>query len=186
MRKRHAHCLRAAVPRNRPVDLPLRRAYVRCRAPADPSASPPATARATSALQLPAQVIANHAVVELGDIQGKWELNIYKPLIEANVLRSIEWLSAENNAFTQRALTGLVHEATFERIVRPQNMVGRTCFFREYLCRCNAARVPADPSSAGRHVRSEDDGLNRGAGRYGRPCHGPARVAHQARVQARR
>jgi len=125
-----------------------------------------------------AQVIGNHAAVTIGGMQGQLELNVYKPLIGANVLRSIELLATGVSGFTQRALvglmpdrariaqlvdrslmlvtalvpeigyeaaakiaayaqahdmtlkqaalaTGLVDEAAFDRIVRPETMVGR-------------------------------------------------------------
>ena len=124
-----------------------------------------------------AQVIGNHTAVTLGGMQGQLELNVYKPLIGANVLRSIDLLTVGITAFTRRALaglepdrariaelvdrslmlvtalvpaigyeaaakiaahaqannitlkqaalaTGLVDEATFDRLVRPETMVG--------------------------------------------------------------
>ena len=54
-----------------------------------------------------AQVIGNHTAVTLGGMQGQLELNVYKPLIGANVLRSIDLLTVGITAFTRRALTGL-------------------------------------------------------------------------------
>ena len=124
-----------------------------------------------------AQVIGNHAAVTAGGMQGHLELNVFKPLIGANVLRSIELLATGITGFTTHALaglepnlpriaelvdrslmlvtalvpeigyeraakiaiyaqangltlrqsaqaTGLVDEATFERLVRPQDMLG--------------------------------------------------------------
>jgi fumarate hydratase class II len=124
-----------------------------------------------------AQVIGNHAAVTTGGMQGQLELNVFKPLIGANVLRSIDLLATGIAGFTRRALaglqpdrariaelverslmlvtalvpeigyesaariaafaqahgltlraaaqaTGLVSEATFDRIVRPVTMVG--------------------------------------------------------------
>ena len=40
-----------------------------------------------------AQVIGNNAAVTVGGLQGHLELNVFKPLIGANVLRSIHLLS---------------------------------------------------------------------------------------------
>ncbi len=124
-----------------------------------------------------AQVIGNHAAVTIGGLQGQLELNVFKPLIGANVLRSIDLLTAGVASFTERALaglepdrarltelverslmlvtalvpeigyekaakiagyaqdegltlkqaalaTGLVDEATFDRLVRPEKMLG--------------------------------------------------------------
>jgi fumarate hydratase class II len=54
-----------------------------------------------------AQVMGNHVAVTIGGLQGHLELNVFKPLIGANVLRSIELLSVGMESFTQRALDGL-------------------------------------------------------------------------------
>jgi fumarate hydratase class II len=125
-----------------------------------------------------AQVIGNHQAVTIGGLQGHLELNVFKPLIGANVLRSIDLLATGVASFTQRALVGLapdrkriadlvgrslmlvtalapeigydnaakiakhahahgltlkeaglalglIDEETFDRVVRPENMVGR-------------------------------------------------------------
>jgi fumarate hydratase class II len=54
-----------------------------------------------------AQVIGNHAAVTIGGMQGQLELNVFKPLIGANVLRSIDLLATGVTSFTMRALVGL-------------------------------------------------------------------------------
>jgi len=54
-----------------------------------------------------AQAIGNHAAVTLGGMQGHLELNVFKPLIGANVLRSIDLLATGVAGFTRHALTGL-------------------------------------------------------------------------------
>jgi fumarate hydratase class II len=125
-----------------------------------------------------AQVMGNHVAVTVGGLQGHLELNVFKPLIGANVLRSIELLSTGMESFTERTLDGLapndtriselmakslmlvtalapeigydnaakiaknahekgltlkesglelglVDEATFDRVVRPEAMLGR-------------------------------------------------------------
>jgi fumarate hydratase class II len=54
-----------------------------------------------------AQVMGNHVAVTVGGLQGHMELNVFKPLIGANVLRSIELLSVGTESFTERALVGL-------------------------------------------------------------------------------
>jgi len=124
-----------------------------------------------------AQVIGNHSAVTVGGLQGHLELNVFKPLIGANVLRSIDLLATAVTSFTDRAIiglepdrarmadlverslmlvtalapeigydaaariakhaqakgltlreaaleTGLVDEATFDRVVRPEQMIG--------------------------------------------------------------
>ncbi|HEX8525358.1 class II fumarate hydratase [Allosphingosinicella sp.] len=125
-----------------------------------------------------AQVMGNHVAVTIGGLQGHMELNVFKPLIGANLLRSIDLLAIGMESFTARALDGLepdekrigelmnrslmlvtalapeigydnaakiakhaheqgltlreaglalglVDEATFDRVVKPGNMLGR-------------------------------------------------------------
>ena len=54
-----------------------------------------------------AQVMGNHVAVTVVGLQGHMELNVFKPLIGANVIRSIELLSVGCESFTERALDGL-------------------------------------------------------------------------------
>jgi fumarate hydratase class II len=125
-----------------------------------------------------AQVIGNHQAVTVGGMQGHLELNVFKPMIGANVLRSIDLLATGIESFADRAIDGLepdreriaalverslmlvtalapeigydnaakiakhaheqgltlkeaglalglVDEATFDRVVRPETMLGR-------------------------------------------------------------
>ena len=61
-----------------------------------------------------AQVMGNHVAVTIGGMQGHFELNVFKPLIGANVIRSINLLSVGAESFTRRALDGL--QANEDRI----------------------------------------------------------------------
>ena len=54
-----------------------------------------------------AQVIGNHQAVTVGGLQGHLELNVFKPLIGANVLRSIEIISIGMSSFAERCVEGL-------------------------------------------------------------------------------
>lgn len=54
-----------------------------------------------------AQVMGNHVAVTVGGLQGHLELNVFKPLIGANVIRSINLLSIGMDSFTKRTLEGL-------------------------------------------------------------------------------
>ena len=125
-----------------------------------------------------AQVMGNNVAVTVGGLQGHLELNVFKPLIGANVIRSINLLSIGMESFTERCLKGLqpdeariaelldrslmlvtalapeigydkaaeiakhahkngqtlkeaglelglVDEETFDRVVKPENMLGR-------------------------------------------------------------
>jgi fumarate hydratase, class II len=53
-----------------------------------------------------AQVAGNHVAVTIGGMQGHMELNVFKPLIGANVIRSINLLSIGMESFTERMLDG--------------------------------------------------------------------------------
>ncbi len=61
-----------------------------------------------------AQVMGNHVAVTIGGLQGHLELNVFKPLIGANVIRSIALLSIGMDSFRTRCLDGL--EADEQRI----------------------------------------------------------------------
>jgi len=61
-----------------------------------------------------AQVMGNHVAVTVGGLQGHMELNVFKPLIGAAVLRSIDLLAIGMDSFRERALEGL--EPNRERI----------------------------------------------------------------------
>ncbi|HWI87477.1 MAG TPA: class II fumarate hydratase [Sphingomonas sp.] len=54
-----------------------------------------------------AQVIGNNVAITVGGLQGHLELNVFKPLIGANILRSIDLLSVAMESFRERALEGL-------------------------------------------------------------------------------
>jgi fumarate hydratase class II len=66
-----------------------------------------------------AQVMGNHVAVTVGGLQGHLELNVFKPLIAANVLRSIELLATGMESFAERTLDGL--EADETRIAELMN-----------------------------------------------------------------
>lgn len=53
-----------------------------------------------------AQVIGNHQAVTVGGMQGHFELNVFMPLIGANVLRSIHLLSVGMESFAERCVDG--------------------------------------------------------------------------------
>jgi fumarate hydratase class II len=54
-----------------------------------------------------AQVIGNHQAVTVGGLQGHLELNVFKPMIGAAVLRSIDLLSVGMESFAERCVEGL-------------------------------------------------------------------------------
>ncbi|WP_375272934.1 class II fumarate hydratase [Sphingomonas sp.] len=55
-----------------------------------------------------AQVMGNHVAVTIGGLQGHLELNVFKPLIGSNVLRSMDLLATGMRAFEERCVVGIV------------------------------------------------------------------------------
>ena len=54
-----------------------------------------------------AQVIGNHQAVTVGGLQGHLQLNVFKPMIGAAVLRSITLLSVGMTSFAERTVHGM-------------------------------------------------------------------------------
>jgi fumarate hydratase class II len=61
-----------------------------------------------------AQVMGNHVAITVGGAQGHMELNVFKPLIGAAVLRSIDLLATGMASFAERCVDGM--EANREQI----------------------------------------------------------------------
>lgn len=55
-----------------------------------------------------AQVMGNHVAVTIGGANGHFELNVFKPLIASNVLRSIRLLGDGCKSFVHNCLVGIV------------------------------------------------------------------------------
>lgn len=55
-----------------------------------------------------AQVMGNHVAVTVGGSNGHFELNVFKPMMVANVLRSIRLLGDSAKAFTTNCVDGIV------------------------------------------------------------------------------
>ena len=71
-----------------------------------------------------AQVIGNHMAVTVGGMQGHLELNVFKPLIAANVLRSIDLLSTGMTGFATHCIDGLqADEARIAELVERSLML---------------------------------------------------------------
>ena len=54
-----------------------------------------------------AQVMGNHVAVTVGGSNGHFELNVFKPMMVANVLRSIRLLGDSCVAFTDNCVNGI-------------------------------------------------------------------------------
>ena len=59
-----------------------------------------------------AQVIGNHQAVTVGGLQGHLQLNVFKPMIGANVLRSIDLLAIGMDSFVIHCIAGLEPDRT--------------------------------------------------------------------------
>jgi fumarate hydratase, class II len=68
--------------------------------------------QAESLTMVAAQVMGNHVAVTVGGLQGHMELNVFKPLIGANVIRSINLLADGMESFTARCLDGMEADET--------------------------------------------------------------------------
>jgi fumarate hydratase class II len=99
-----------------------------------------------------AQVIGNHQAVTVGGMQGHLELNVFKPLIGANVLRSIELLSIGMETFAKNCIDGL--EPNRERIAE---LVGRSLMLVTALAPAigydNAAKIAKKAHEEGTTLR---------------------------------
>ncbi|KAG5889607.1 hypothetical protein JTB14_024028 [Gonioctena quinquepunctata] len=61
-----------------------------------------------------AQVMGNHVAVTIGGSNGHFELNVFKPMMVANVLRSVRLIGDSTKSFTEHCVEGI--EANTERI----------------------------------------------------------------------
>lgn len=55
-----------------------------------------------------AQVMGNHVAATVGGSNGHFELNVFKPMIVANVLRSIRLVGDSCKAFSSNCVEGIV------------------------------------------------------------------------------
>merc|ERR1712001_538397 len=66
-----------------------------------------------------AQIMGNHVAVTVGGSNGHFELNVFKPMMVANVLRSIRLIGDSCSAFTDNCVVGI--EANKEQINKLMN-----------------------------------------------------------------
>jgi fumarate hydratase, class II len=99
-----------------------------------------------------AQVIGNGQAVTVGGMQGHFELNVFMPLIGANVLRSIDLLSTGMTNFAERCVDGM--EANEKQIAE---LVGRSLMLVTALAPeigyDNAARIAKEAHAHGETLK---------------------------------
>jgi fumarate hydratase class II len=72
-----------------------------------------------------AQVMGNHVAATVGGMNGQFELNVFKPLMIANLLHSVRILSDGMNSFRSHLVEGLeanesrINSLLHERYVHP-------------------------------------------------------------------
>ena len=71
-----------------------------------------------------AQVMGNHVAVTVGGSNGHFELNVFKPMMVANVLRSIRLIGDASVAFTDKCVVRIKSfiSVLLHRKVRSGNM----------------------------------------------------------------
>jgi len=71
-----------------------------------------------------AQVMGNHVAVTVGGSNGHFELNVFKPMMVANVLRSIRLLGDSCTAFTDNCVVGIeANRDTIHRLLHESLML---------------------------------------------------------------
>ena len=115
-----------------------------------------------------AQVMGNHVAVTVGGLQGHLELNVFKPLIGANVIRSINLLATGMESFTERMLDG-----ARARRARIAELMDRSLMLvRRWRPRSATTMRRRSPSTPTRTADTKGGGPRAGPGRRGdlRPC----------------
>mmetsp|Transcript_47377 Transcript_47377/g.48213 ORF Transcript_47377/g.48213 Transcript_47377/m.48213 type:complete len:219 (+) Transcript_47377:791-1447(+) len=71
-----------------------------------------------------AQVMGNHVAITVGGAQGQFELNVFKPLMVANLLHSARLIGDSAKTFTTHCVDGLeVNEARVEELMNASLML---------------------------------------------------------------
>jgi fumarate hydratase class II len=107
-----------------------------------------------------AQVMGNHVAVTVGGSNGHFELNVFRPMIIANVVNSINLLSDGINSFIDQCLVGIV--ANHERIQQllEQSLMLVTAL-NPYIGYDNAAKIAKKAHKEGTTLKQAalDSGL---------------------------
>jgi len=73
--------------------------------------------------------MGNHVAVTVGGSNGHFELNVFKPMIVANVLRSIRLVGDSCAAFTDNCVVGIqANRTTIHRLLNESLMVFNLLF----------------------------------------------------------
>lgn len=99
-----------------------------------------------------AQVMGNHAAVTFSAASGHFELNVFKPVIIANILRSVALLADASISFTDNCLQGI--EANTKRInqLRDESLMLVTAL-NPHIGYENAAKIAKTAHKSGKTLR---------------------------------
>ena len=99
-----------------------------------------------------AQVIGNAPAVTIGGMQGHLELNVFKPMIGANVLRSIDLLGVGMESFSRRCVEGLEPDTKRIRELVDRSLMLVTALAPE-IGYDNAAKIAKTAHESGQTLR---------------------------------
>lgn len=98
------------------------------------------------------QVIANDIAITLGDMNGFFELNVYKPLIIYNVLRSLNLLADASVSFNEHCAVGI--EANLDVLKRHmENSLMLVTALNPHIGYDNAAKIAKKAHQEGKTLR---------------------------------
>lgn len=99
-----------------------------------------------------AQVMGNHVAVTFGAANGHFELNVFKPMIIANVLRSIALLADASVSFTDNCLDGIVANEKRINQLRDESLMLVTAL-NPHIGYENAAKIAKTAHKTGKTLR---------------------------------
>lgn len=106
-----------------------------------------------------AQVMGNHVAVTIGASNGHFELNVFKPMIIANVLRSIALLADASVSFTDNCLNGIVANEKRINQLRDDSLMLVTAL-NPHIGYENAAKIAKTAHKSGKTLRETAIELN--------------------------
>lgn len=106
-----------------------------------------------------AQVMGNHVAVTVGAANGHFELNVFKPMIIANVLRSITLLADASVSFTDNCLEGIVANEKRINQLRDESLMLVTAL-NPHIGYENAAKIAKTAHKSGKTLRETAIELN--------------------------
>ena len=77
-----------------------------------------------------AQVIGNDVAISIGGLQGHYELNVFKPVMAANILQSAQLLGDACKSFEEHCAIGIEpNQDVINKLLNPKNTSDLEVFF---------------------------------------------------------